>query len=70
MRIIYMFMLIAVATTACNNSENKFDATGTFEATEVIVSSELGGRIVSLNVNEGDTISAVASVVGEDDEVE
>ena len=58
MRIIYMFMLIAVATTACNNSENKFDATGTFEATEVIVSSELGGRIVSLNVNEGDTISA------------
>ena len=58
MRIIYMFMLMAVATTACNNSENKFDATGTFEATEVIVSSELGGRIISLNVNEGDTISA------------
>ena len=58
MRIIYMFMLMAVTATACNNSENKFDATGTFEATEVIVSSELGGRIVSLNVNEGDTISA------------
>lgn len=53
-----MFILMAVATTACNNSENKFDATGTFEATEVIVSSEMGGRIVSLNVNEGDTISA------------
>jgi HlyD family secretion protein len=53
-----MFMLMAVVTIACNNSENKFDATGTFEASEVIVSSELGGRIISLTVNEGDTISA------------
>lgn len=58
MRTIYIFMLMAIAATACNSSENKFDATGTFEATEVIVSSELGGRIVSLNVDEGDTISA------------
>lgn len=58
MRIIYRFMLMAVVATACNNSEKKFDATGTFEATEVIVSSELGGRIITLNVNEGDTISA------------
>lgn len=58
MRTNLIIMLIAVAATACKNSENKFDATGTFEATEVIVSSELGGRIVSLNVSEGDTISA------------
>jgi HlyD family secretion protein len=58
MRTIYRFMLMAVVATACNNSERKFDATGTFEATEIIVSSELGGRIITLNVNEGDTISA------------
>lgn len=58
MHTIYRFMLMAVVATACNNSEKEFDATGTFEATEVIVSSELGGRIVTLNVNEGDTISA------------
>jgi HlyD family secretion protein len=58
MRNIFISMLATFFITACNSNGNKFDASGTFEATEVIVSSELSGKILSLSVNEGDTVSA------------
>jgi HlyD family secretion protein len=58
MRNIFISMLAAALVTACSSNGNKFDASGTFEATEVIVSSELSGKILSLTVNEGDTVSA------------
>ena len=48
---------------ACNKNGNSFDASGSFEADEVIVSSELGGRILSLAVEEGQEI-AKDSIVG------
>jgi HlyD family secretion protein len=41
---------------ACNNKNGKFDATGTFEVDEVVVSSELAGKITSFSVEEGQTI--------------
>lgn len=41
---------------ACGNKNGKFDATGTFEADEVVVSSELAGKITSFSVEEGQTI--------------
>ena len=34
---------------ACNRGDNNFDATGTFEATEILVSSEANGKIMELN---------------------
>jgi HlyD family secretion protein len=37
----------------CNRDENTFDASGTFEADETIVSSEMPGKILSFNVEEG-----------------
>ena len=37
----------------CNRSESEFDASGTFEADETIVSSEMPGKILSFNVEEG-----------------
>jgi HlyD family secretion protein len=58
MRNIFISMLATVFITACSSNGNKFDASGTFEATEVIVSSELNGKILSLTINEGDTVSA------------
>jgi HlyD family secretion protein len=58
MRNIFISMLATVFIIACSSNGNKFDASGTFEATEVIVSSELNGKILSLTVNEGDTVSA------------
>ena len=38
---------------SCNNTIMESDASGTFEATETIVSSELAGKLVSFTVNEG-----------------
>jgi len=37
----------------CNRSESEFDASGTFEADETIVSSEMPGKILSFSVEEG-----------------
>ena len=48
---------------ACNRDQNKFDASGTFEADEVIVSASASGKILSLDIDEGSTI-VKDSVVG------
>ncbi|MGZ3940084.1 MAG: HlyD family secretion protein [Flavisolibacter sp.] len=48
---------------SCGNKKEEFDASGSFEADEVVVSSELGGQILQLNVNEGDSLSQ-GQVVG------
>ena len=47
----------------CNRNGNKFDASGTFEADEVIVSAGATGKILSLDIDEGSTI-AKDSIVG------
>ena len=39
--------------TACSGSDDDYDASGSFEATEVIVSSEASGKIEQLDVMEG-----------------
>jgi HlyD family secretion protein len=48
--------------SACRNDGNEYDASGTFEADEVIVSSEANGRILQLNADEGTDISAGETV--------
>lgn len=48
--------------SACNRGDNNFDATGTFEATEILVSSEANGKIMELNIEEGDRLEAGAVV--------
>ncbi|MBQ6745948.1 MAG: HlyD family efflux transporter periplasmic adaptor subunit [Bacteroidaceae bacterium] len=42
--------------TACGNSEKEYDATGTFEATEITISAEQNGALLTFNVNEGDIL--------------
>ena len=42
---------------ACGNNEKEFDATGTFEATEITVSAEQSGVLMTCTVNEGDNIT-------------
>ena len=59
-RVIYI--LAAIVAVSCSN-EADYDAQGTFEATEVIVSAEVTGRILCFNVAEGEQIEA-SSVVG------
>lgn len=60
--------LLVVMLMGCHNNRIEADASGTFEAEEVIVSAELTGRILSLNIEEGDELS-VDSVVGAIDAV-
>lgn len=51
------YIAIAMLTASCG-SDTEFDAQGTFEATEVIVSSESAGRILDFSIDEGATIEA------------
>lgn len=44
--------------TACGNGTTKYDATGTFETTEVVVSAEASGKLLSFKVNEGTQLKA------------
>ena len=39
--------------SACSGSDGDYDASGSFEATEIIVSSESSGKIESLTLIEG-----------------
>jgi HlyD family secretion protein len=49
---------MTLLVTSCGNGKNGFDATGTFEATEITVSSEATGRILSFDVTEGQEVVA------------
>lgn len=61
----YFFISAAalLSLAACNEDESRFDASGTFEAEETIVSSEIPGKLLSFNVKEGVSLSK-DSVVG------
>jgi len=48
--------------SACGNGKKTSDASGVFEAEEVIVSSELAGKILDFPVEEGDQLSAGQTV--------
>jgi HlyD family secretion protein len=54
-----------ILLSACSSSQLKHDAAGIFEADEIIVSSELGGKILTFKVNEGDLLKkdAVVAVI-------
>ena len=56
-----------VGLTGCSNSNTKPDASGTFEATEVIVSAESSGPLLQYSVHEGDTLRAGQLVAHIDD---
>lgn len=54
---------LVVLFVSCNFREKLSDASGTFEADEVIVSSEVAGKIVELKIEEGDLLQK-GSIVG------
>lgn len=51
-------LVAAVAVSACEEEVKTADAYGSFEAREVIVSSEMGGKLLSVNVEEGEVLKA------------
>ncbi len=54
---------LIVLLSSCSKGNGKYDASGTFEANEVIVSSELSGKILSLPIEEGQVL-VKDSVIG------
>ena len=55
---ITLLFTISVLLLSCSEEEKLTDATGVFEATEIIVSSEANGKILELNIQEGDKLQA------------
>jgi HlyD family secretion protein len=56
-------LLIGIILFSCSNGENNFDATGNFEADEIIISAEASGKILKLAIDEGQKLEA-GQVVG------
>lgn len=56
-------MLVGISVlAACSQGTPDYEATGTFETTEVLVSSEASGRLLALDVEEGDSVRAFQAV--------
>lgn len=53
-----MWGMALVMLSACGNGTPDYDATGTFEATEVIVSAEATGKLLKLDIEEGTRLKA------------
>lgn len=58
-----LLLFLTLAATSCGKGNKSYDASGVFESTEVTVSAEGNGRIISLNIQEGDQLEA-GDVVG------
>ena len=61
MKRIWCYGLLSLLAVGCGNRDD-FDATGTFEATEVTVSAEANGRILCFDVEEGDSVEAAVPI--------
>lgn len=53
MKPLFLTSVLCIFLLASCRSDQEFDATGTFEATEIIVSSEANGKLFYLNAEEG-----------------
>lgn len=53
----YLYIaLLSMVSMACSSNEDLSDAYGNFEAVEVLVSSEVNGKLISLKVEEGQEV--------------
>ena len=53
-----ILVIFSLFLFSCAEEERLTDATGVFEATEIIVSSEANGKILNLHIQEGDNLQA------------
>jgi len=53
-----IFLASLILLFSCSKKKSDFDASGTFEAEETIISSEVGGTIKQFNIEEGQTLGA------------
>jgi HlyD family secretion protein len=63
--LLYLFTGITIVTAGCGNRAQESDAYGNFTATEILVSSEISGKVLAKYATEGETIdsSVVAYVI-------
>ena len=54
----YILPLLVLTIFSCKRADQDYDASGTFEADEIIVTAEATGKILELNLNEGDALTA------------
>ncbi len=52
-----IFAMMLFSAYSCSDKDANFDASGNFEATEIIVSSEATGKILTLAVEEGQDVN-------------
>ncbi|PLX24053.1 MAG: HlyD family secretion protein [Marinilabiliales bacterium] len=52
-----LICVLPVLLVACNGNEKVSDASGNFEAKEIIVSAEAQGKLLEFNIEEGDKLS-------------
>jgi len=55
-------IILILFVTACGNKKGNYDASGSFEATETLVSAQAAGQIEALDVIEGQQLTANAQV--------
>jgi HlyD family secretion protein len=58
----YLLASLLLVAAACNRDGSEFDATGNFEADEIIISAEATGKIIQLNVEEGNQLKSQTAV--------
>ena len=53
----YIFLTMALVAASCNTDKVRYDASGVFEATEVVVSAKTQGEILTVLPDEGDEVA-------------
>lgn len=57
MKKLIILSAIIISISACNSKKDNFDASGTFEADEVLVSAQQSGQLLSFNIHEGEQLN-------------
>lgn len=55
-RYVLFKIMVLIILSACNNNRHSFDASGSFEAEETIISAEAQGRLKAFDIQEGQTL--------------
>lgn len=69
MKKIHLLISLVGIITSCTNNQKEYDATGTFEATEVTIAAKSSGELKTFALNEGENLNA-NQVVGNIDSYE
>jgi HlyD family secretion protein len=58
----YLLAFISLLTISCAQTDSEFDATGNFEADEIIISAEAAGKILRLDIEEGSELKSQSAI--------